>query len=259
MIATGSPATSFKVRAMKALELSFCKSADRIVVLTKGFREDLAAEGVEPLRITVVPNGADLVPCNHAWNNCLRFGYFGTMGLSQDVPVTVKYIGSLAKKGLASSYLLIGEGAARSEVESELTSSSQGFLRLMHGMPMNELERYYADVDMTVVSLQKSDSFAGTIPSKIFQSFARGVPVLYIGPDGDASNLIRESGAGIVLCGTIDEDLETLECFASRSDLAEELSRMSTSAINFMEQNYTRKRMADQMLLSLVGAVKNAN
>lgn len=179
------------------------------------------------------------------------------MGLSQDVPVTVKHIGSLAKKGLASSYLLIGEGAARSEVESELKSSSKGFLKLMHGMPMNELERYYADVDMTVVSLQKNDSFAGTIPSKIFQSFARGVPVLYIGPDGDASNLIRESGAGIVLCGSIDEDLETLESFASRSDLAEELSRMSTSALNFMEQNYTRKRMANQMLLSLVSAVKN--
>lgn len=46
----------------------------------------------------------------------------------------------------------------------------------MHGMPMNELERYYADVDMTVVSLQKSDSFAGTIPSKIFSRLRAEFP-----------------------------------------------------------------------------------
>ena len=138
-----------------------------------------------------------------------------------------------------------------------MKTAPDGFIRLEHGMPMKELERHYAAVDMTVVSLQKSDSFSGTIPSKIFQSFARGVPVLFIGPEGDASNLVRESGAGLTLCGSSDEDLKALEGFAGRVDLAEELARMSVSAADFMERNYTRRRMAEQMLSVLGAAASN--
>lgn len=255
MMATGSKGA--KAAAMKALELSFCRVADRVVVLTDGFKKDLVAEGVSPEMISVVPNGADVVPCEHQWHHSLRLGYFGTMGLSQNVPETVEYAKHLAEKGLVSSYELVGEGAARAELERMIDTDMLGFLGLERGIPMSELEARYARVDMTVVSLKKSEQFAGTIPSKIFQSFARGVPVLYIGPVGDASRLIEESGAGIVLSGSRDEDLLALEEFAAQPDLAEKLSKMSASAIDFMERNYTRNRMADQMLVSLANAAKN--
>lgn len=255
MVATGSSESSANVRAMKALELSFCKAADCVVVLTEGFKKDLAAEGVDPSVMFVVPNGADIVTCGHAWGERLRLGYFGTMGLSQDLPTTLSYAVALAGKGLAESYLLVGEGAARADIERAMTAAPEGFLRLEHGMPMAELEKHYATVDMTVVSLQKSGSFSGTIPSKIFQSFARGVPVLFVGPEGDASKLVRDSGAGLALCATESEDLAALEEFAGRADLAEVLKRMSAAAVDFMERNYTRKRMADQMLSVLVEAV----
>lgn len=248
MAATGSGEGGAKVRAMKALELSFCRAADRIAVLTEGFRDELAAEGFPAEGISVVPNGADVVPCGHDWEGPLRLGYFGTMGLSQDVPATLGYAAALAERGLLSQYLLIGEGAARADAERAIASGDLGFATLMHGMPKDELERRYADVHMTVVSLQKSDGFAGTIPSKIFQSLARGVPVVFVGPEGDASRLVRESGGGIALCGTREEDLAALEAFASRPDLAEELGRMSASAVRFMERGYTRGRMAERML-----------
>ena len=256
MIATGSAESSIKVKTMKALELSFCKAADRVVVLTKGFKEDLIAEGIPAEIISIVPNGADIVPCEHTWGERLRLGYFGTMGLSQDVPVTLDYAGELAGKGLVQSYQLIGEGAARADVESAMKDAPFGFLRLMHGIPMAELEAHYAAVDMTVVSLQKSESFRGTIPSKIFQSFARGVPVLFVGPEGDASALICESGAGMVLSGTREEDLKRLEEFASKADLSRELQRMSDAAAEFMACNYTRKRLAGQMLDILADTVQ---
>ena len=173
------------------------------------------------------------------------------MGLSQNVPETVEYAKRLAEKGLVSSYELVGEGAARAELEQMMDTDKLGFLGLQRGIPISELEARYARVDMTVVSLKKSEQFAGTIPSKIFQSFARGVPVLYIGPVGDASRLIEESGAGIVLSGSRDEDLLALDEFAAQPDLAEKLSKMSASAID------TRKRMADQMLVSLANAAKS--
>lgn len=254
MMATGSKGV--KVSAMKALELSFCKAADRIVVLTDGFKKDLAAEGIPQEVMSVVPNGADVIPCKHHWQCPLRLGYFGTMGLSQDVPVTVEYAKHLADKGFVSSYELIGEGAARAELERMMATNEYGFLSLEHGIPMSELESHYADVDMTVVSLQKSEQFSGTIPSKIFQSFARGVPVLFIGPEGDASELVRRSGAGIALCGTAEEDVREFEGFASRNDLMNELERMSKSAVELMASEYSRKIMAEKMIRILSDAAK---
>lgn len=245
MMATGSKGA--KVAAMKALELSFCKAADRVVVLTDGFKKDLVAEGVPREAISVVPNGADVVACEHHWEGPLRLGYFGTMGLSQDVPETVEYVRDLVNRGLASSYELVGEGAARAKLERMAATGERGFLELEHGVPMAELEPRYAGVHMTVVSLRKSSEFSGTIPSKIFQSFARGVPVLFIGPEGDASKLIRRSGAGVALCGGEEEDLRELEAFASRADLADELARMSEAAVNLIEREYSRGLMAEKM------------
>lgn len=257
MMATGSKGA--KVAAMKALELSFCGAADRVVVLTDGFKKDLAAEGISPEMISVVPNGADVVPCEHQWHRSLRLGYFGTMGLSQNVPETVEYAKRLAEKGYVSSYELIGEGAARAEIERMMDADKLDFLGLEHGIPMSELEARYARVDITVVSLRKNDQFAGTIPSKIFQSFARGVPVLFIGPEGDASELVRRSGAGVVLCGSAEEDIHELEGFASKANLVEELNRMSKSAVEFMAREFSRKIMAEKMTRILFDAVKQGS
>lgn len=246
MMATGSKGAT--VAAVKALELSFCKAADHIVVLTDGFKRDLATEGVPQQVMSVVPNGADVVTCKSQWSNPLRLGYFGTMGLSQNMPVTVEYARRLKKKGLASGYELIGEGAARAELEQMMSMCEPGFLSLEHGVPLSELEARYAGVDMTVVSLQKSEEFSGTIPSKIFQSFARGVPVLFIGPEGDASELVRRSGAGITLCGTVEEDMCKLEDFVSKDDLVDELERMSEAAIDIMKCEYSRRMLAKKMI-----------
>jgi hypothetical protein len=252
MLATGSKGA--KVAAMKSLELSFCKAADRIVVLTDGFKKDFVAEGFSAENIFVVPNGADVVPCEHSWEGPLRLGYFGTMGLSQDVPSTVGYAKRLFELGLISTYELVGEGAARAELEKVVATEGYDFLTLEHGVPMAELESHYAHVHMTVVSLQKAPEFAGTIPSKIFQSFARGVPVLFFGPEGDASDLIRRSNAGVVFCGSPKEDLCKLKAFASRADLSEELARMSESAVSFMEKTFSRKLMAEKMIRILFDA-----
>ena len=121
-------------------------------------------------------------------------------------------------------------------------------------MSKDELEPHYRQVHMTVVSLQRSESFSETIPSKVFQSLARGTPVLFVGPEGEAARLVRESGGGLALCGDDRECADALRAFASSDDLPERLSRMSTNAVSFIEHNYTRKDLASRML----GVLKDA-
>lgn len=250
MVATGQRENDWKVALMKFLELSLCRSADHVVVLTPGFLEVLSADGIPREKMSIAPNGADTVECDHSWSGILRFGYFGTMGISQDVNRTLEYLSLLAERNNGGvRYLLIGDGAVWASIQDAIESGGYHFADLRHGMRQDELEAYYSAVDMTVVSLQKSESFFATIPSKIFQSFARGIPVCFIGPEGEAAQLVRQSGAGITLCGTSEEDVELLMKFSENPDLPEVLSDMSLKATSFIEENdYTRESIAGGML-----------
>lgn len=256
MVATGGSEGDPKVRTMRALELSMCAKAEHVAVLTEGFRKELVSQGVPEEKLTVVPNGADLVPCEHNWGGRLRLGYFGTMGISQDVPCTLELSSALYREGLLESYALIGEGAARASVESALATGAYPFAELCHGVPKDELEPWYGRVHMTVVSLQRNESFSETIPSKIFQSLARGTPVLFVGPEGEAARLVRESGGGIALCGDDTRNAEALRDFVSSEDLAGKLAGMGSRASMFMERSYTRQIMADRMLGVLQDAAR---
>lgn len=256
MVATGSTEGDPKVRLMRSLELGMCRRAARVVALTEGFRRELAGNGVPDGKLAVVPNGADIVPCDHDWSGPLRLGYFGTMGISQDVVRTLDLAAGLFRDGLLEEYELVGEGAARPSVESAIASGGYPFATLSHGIPKDELEPHYGRVHMTVVSLQRSLSFAETIPSKIFQSLARGTPVLFIGPEGEAARLVRESGGGVALCGDDAECAAELGDFASSRDLPGRLAAMSVSAVSFMEHNYTRQILAERMLGVLEDAAR---
>lgn len=251
LIATGSPQSSLKVRLMKAIEVGVAKKADAVVVLTQGFKDLLEQEGVPTEKIFVIPNGADLhlVEREEQKNRCIRLGYFGTMGLSQDVCGTLDVVAALAALPKVDvKYTLIGEGAERQTTEQALTHCGYRFAELLHGMPQNELEKYYAECDFTIVSLKNSESFSATIPSKIFQSFARGVPVIFLGPEGEAASLIRQAQAGIVLCGSLEENKEKLKEFFLSDDYHGEVQAMRENAIEIMKETYSRDKLADEML-----------
>ena len=259
LVATGASEDSFRVRLMKKLEVNAAKKADRVIALTHGFKSLLEEAGVSGEKIFVVPNGADPHPVvkTESYDNDVRFGYFGTMGLSQDVHGTLDLISSLANlPEIEVTYTLIGEGAERETIEQELADGKYCFASLLHGLPQNELEKYYGECDFTIVSLRNSDSFAATIPSKIFQSFARGVPVIFIGPEGEAANLIREADAGVVLCGSPEENEAKLKEFFLNGNYHDNLKAMGNNAIKLVEESFSREKLANQVLHVLEGLIE---
>lgn len=111
MMATGQTQASWKVRIMRVLELYFARSADRVVVLTEGFRKALAVCGVGVDKIDVVPNGADVQSVDKVVSaRGIRLGYFGTLGLSQNIAETLE-LAALIERVAAEPvrYTLIGE------------------------------------------------------------------------------------------------------------------------------------------------------
>lgn len=249
MLATGSSVTSKKVRLMKWLELFLANRAVAVIVLTNGFKKELVKQEIPEKRIEVIPNGAEVMPCRYSPDkNTINLGYFGTLGISQDIERTLELAQCIASVSNEVQYRIIGNGANKAKVKDLINDKYSEIAIHLNGMPQAELEVYYENVDFTFVSLVKNSAFSDTIPSKIFQSFARGVPVIFTGPAGEASEIIKASGAGIALVGSPSDDDRKLKAFFSNPIWREQRIEMSSKARDFVGKHYSREKLAGQLL-----------
>lgn len=241
LIASSGSRDNVKVRLMRWLELGLCKNASHVVVGGEGVKDYLVNDGVEKDIIIVAHNGADCVECKKTQSSSIRFGYFGAMGLVHDVIKTLDYLAKIKSDGFDIDYLLIGEGSCRQAVEERVSSEDCSFVKLMHGMQKDELEAYYKEIDIAVVSVAECDGYSIALPVKMFYALARGVPVLYIGPFGEAAVLIEEADAGIALCSSDEENLLKLHTFLEDEDIDMRLVEMGENAQRVMQERYSRE------------------
>ena len=252
MQATGKDANSITVKCMKWLELWLCRKAAKVIVVTNGFKKTLIEEGIPEEKIDVITNGVNVERSEGVYDENKKFilSYFGTLGISQNIKDTFEYAKAISSVIPDSKYLIIGEGAQKAEIEKAVQGNP--FVCMLPGMPANELESYYKDTQLSVITLRKSDSFKYTIPSKLFQVMGRGIAILFIGPDGESAEIVRQYGAGITLTGTKEEDLKTLNAFFKEPDWKEKLKRMGENGRKAVEDHYSRTRLAEKYLQILV-------
>ena len=79
---------------------------------------------------------------------------------------------------------------------------------------------------------------------------------MYIGPEGEAADIIRKYGAGIVLTGTVEEDLGKLAEFFLKNNWQDELIKMGRNGSKAVLENYSRKKLAREYLNVLEEAAK---
>ena len=260
MIATGKTANSFSVKLMRFLELFLAKRARSIVVVTHGFKEVLVADGIPANKIHVITNGVDVnfnpegQPSIHA--DKLILSYFGTLGISQNITDTFVYADELAKQCKNFTYLIIGEGAQRAQIEEYVDGGTMPYLQLMRGMTAQELEPYYQESLLSLICLRKSDNFRYTIPSKLFQVMGRGIAVLFIGPDGETAEIVRKNHAGIVLCGSVEDNIKVLRDFFSKDDWEHKLINMGKNGAKAVQASYTRTTLSQEYEKVLIDVIQ---
>ena len=255
LIATGRSKNSILVKAMKAIELFLCKKAKKVVVVTNGFKNILVQDGITKEKIHVITNGVDVNPVKAKHEPKFILSYYGTLGISQNIADTFQYAQVIKKKISTFEYRIIGEGAQKTDISKKITEEQNRYINLMDGMSSDELESYYQDTQLSVVTLKKSIDFQYTIPSKIFQIMGRGIAVLFIGPDGEAADIIRKYNAGIVLTGSVEEDLKVLDEFFSRDNRREALSTMGKNGAQAVVEHYSRSHLAEKYLKILEDAI----
>jgi glycosyltransferase involved in cell wall biosynthesis len=184
------------------------RTAESITVLSPGFRRLLIERGVPSEKIHVVYNWTDEesfspVPRDESLASELglagRFNviYAGSHGAFQGLETLIQAAQNL-KQVPGIQIVLIGDGQKKQELEKLARGIGANNVRFLDNRPYNQMAKINALADVLVVHLRDLPFFSSTIPSKTQVAMASCRPVL-MAVRGDAADLIRSSGAGLVV------------------------------------------------------------
>jgi colanic acid biosynthesis glycosyl transferase WcaI len=97
------------------------------------------------------------------------------------------------------TFLFVGGGAARDLLTDLVAKHNLTNVLLIPRVDKQELARYWSWCDASLVHLKDDPLFSTVIPSKIFESMAVGLPMLYVGPPDEGDKIVLEHNAGLVI------------------------------------------------------------
>ena len=192
------------VAAFRWIERFLYRRADHIVPVTETFSARIGETGVEPTRRTVIRTGVDLarfLPTADGLAEKRALGlegrfvvlYLGAHGVAQGLDALVP---AAASSGRGTTFLFVGEGAEKERVVAAAKRAG-GDVRFLDGVPREGVPAMYAAADVCLVSLRPTPLMEAFLPSKAFEAFGAGRPVV-AAVAGEAKALL-EAGPGAVV------------------------------------------------------------
>lgn len=195
-----------------ALRSASLRSAAINVTLGDLMAQKIAALGIEPERIVIIPNWADgtLIKPVAPKDNPLRLewglegkfvvGYSGNLGRAHDTQTFLDAITLLEREAPDAGirWLFIGGGARRDALVKETRARGLATVQFRPYQPRTLLPYSLSAADLHLVSL-KPELEGLIVPSKFYGVIAAGRPVIFVGhPEGELARLIQRDSLGSV-------------------------------------------------------------
>jgi len=242
------------LKLARKLEIFLYKRADRIITVTYGYKERLISLGIPEGKIEVITNGVDFTQLPKATSNHIRNelhleGQFvilfaGNIGAAQGLDMLIPVGKKLQEDGVPVTFLLIGEGVEKARLQKEVKESALRNIVFLSSKKKNELQAYYEEADICLVTLKKHPLFSITIPSKLFDCMAVGKPIL-LGVEGEAKHIVLENGAGVAF--EPENPLDLLEKIRFLLTNPALLKEMEQNVERTVMEKYNRKQLAQQL------------
>ena len=207
IVAVGAMRRRLPLLLLEKLERHLYRRANAIIALTEGIGADLVSRGIAKDKITVVRNGADLAryapsprdeALSQAWGLGDRFvvGYIGTHGMAHGLANVLDAVERL-RDVPEIVFLFVGAGAERDMLIAEAGRRGLGNVVFQPVQPKEKLASVWSLCDIALAHLRNTPLFAGALPTKMFEAIAMGLPIVLATPQGEASRLLADIGAGV--------------------------------------------------------------
>jgi len=225
------------------------RAASANVAIGMRMRDRVAAQGVSPRTIAVIPNWADGTavtpvprdanPLRAEWGLAGKFvvGYSGNMGRAHEFRTIVDAAAAL-REDRDTVFLFIGGGAQKAMIAA--ASAERGLANLLFKpyQPRERLAQSLGAADVHLVTL-RPELEGLIVPSKFYGIAAAARPAICIGdPEGEIGTEIRAADCG--RCVRQGDAAGLVAAIREMRDSAEARERMGQSARCLFDERYDK-------------------
>ena len=178
------------VRIWERLHCWALRRAERVIVLGEDMRARIIAKGVEPSRVVVIRDGAEILPPGKPLPppdpevvRAIRGGFSfvllhaGNLGFYGAWNTLVTAARKLSNEGVG--LVFVGSGAQRPAVEAAAAGAEN--IRFLDYFPSSKIPSVLAAADAHIVTIKRGLEGV-VVPSKMYGILAAGKPVLAVAP-----------------------------------------------------------------------------
>lgn len=253
------------VALFREMERWIYRQADRIVVVSEGFRQNLMEKGVEAAKLHVVPNWADpdqIVPgpTDNAFrretgtNGELLVIYSGGLTHNADMEPVLDAAAQL--RGFPVRFAIIGDGVQKQFLVDRAAAAGLDNVKFHPFQPIERYREVLAAADVTLVALNSAATLA-SVPSKIYKQMAAARPIIAIANRGnELSRLVVDAQCGVTVPPGDSQRLANV--LRQALDRREAFAEMGRRGRAYLERNCSRKDCVARVEVVLAEACTKA-
>ena len=252
----------------KQLERFAYNNSKAVVALSPGMKEGVVRTGYPRERVHVIPNSCDLelfqAPANSGISFRKKFPwlddrplviYAGTFGRINGVGYLAKLAAETMKLASGVRFLAVGDGAEFELVKNlarDLGVLEKNFF-MMSSLPKADMPVLFSAATISTSFFIDLPQMWSNSANKFFDSLAAGRPVA-INHEGWQANLLRESGAGLVL--PVKDFPEAARLLVSSITDKAWIAKAVKAAQSLAYNRFARDRLAEQLEMILTQAAQ---
>ncbi|MCK9175604.1 MAG: glycosyltransferase family 4 protein [Desulforhopalus sp.] len=243
------------------------KNAEKVVVISPGMKDVITQKNVSSEKFEIIYNWCD--EKNILNSPVARFKIFeqmkerfnvifaGNMGKAQSLSAVLQAAPIVAKEAPEVQFVFIGGGVEKDNLIRKSQEMNLQNIVFHERVTSDQIGYFLKKADVLLVHLKDDPLFRITIPSKTQAYLATGKPLL-MAVKGDAADLVKKAGAGIIVEPENPQDIArgVIE-LAQMND--ETRCRMGELGAQFYRQNMSFERAADRFEKIFTAAVKGNN
>ncbi len=178
-----------------------------MVVVTEGIRQRLAERGFGD-KLALIPNGAntDLFRPDPAAGAALRAElglagkfivlYAGIHGIAQGLETVLEAAAAACRRCRMCILCSSARGPKKAELLAMKERLGLANVTMLPERPRSDMPAFLSAADVALVPLRRLELFEGALPSKMFDAWACGCPVI-LSIDGEARRVLEQADAGL--------------------------------------------------------------
>lgn len=255
-IDTGVLTNKWLVKLSYWLEKKSYKSSSWINVLTPAFEQALIEKkNINPERISMIPNGADLdifrpgdlnnwVREKHNLQDKFVVTYVGAHGRANALLQLVEAAEAM-KDHDDIRIMLVGGGMEKPMLIEEARKRGLNNIVFVDAVPKEVIVDYVAASNVCTAVLKKVDTFKTVYPNKVFDYMSAKRPII-LAIDGVARKLLDDAKAGIYV--EPENTLNFVNAVFQLKNSPELCHQYGEDGFHYVQANFDRKILADKYL-----------